>query len=319
MLNLKKELNLISERLNIKAIDQIDYFARYVEIEAYDGCNLNCTMCPLGKDIYVGGGSMPLELFKKIVDELANYSHWIKLVCLSRNGEPLLNKKIPTMIKLLKDAGIKRVNFSTNATALTKQKSYELIDAGLDEIRFSIDGFTKKTFEKIRKDAKFEKIIENCLRFIEIRDKYGKGKTQIQVRLVEQKENLNEVKEWKDFWLSKLQSNDIVASKKMHSWGNELKSYEGNIDKDAKHPCISPFSTLEILYDGTVPLCGCDYKPAYVLGNVKNQNLKAIWNNIEFKKIRDLHKSGKRNHIPLCIGCKIWDTEKIKTTFGRFF
>ena len=315
MLDQKKEMELISKRLNIKSIDEVDYFAKYVEIEAYDGCNLNCIMCPLAKDIYDGGGSIPFDLFKKVADELSNYSHWIKLVCLSRNGEPLLNKNISKMIKLLKDAGIKKINFSTNATALNEKKSYELIDAGLDEIRFSIDGFTKKTFEKIRKDSKFEKVIENCLRFIKIRDTYGPGKTQIQVRLVEQKENSHEIKDWKNYWLSKLQSTDVVASKKMHSWGNELENYEGNIDKNVIKPCISPFSTLEILHDGTVPLCGCDYKPAYNLGNVKNQSLKEIWNNTEFKKIRDLHKSGQRNLMPICVGCEIWDGEKVKTVF----
>ena len=75
------------------------------------------------------------------------------------------------------------------------------------------------------------------------------------------------------------------------------------------------FLSIEILYDGTVPLCGWDYKPAYNLGNVKNQSLKEIWNNDEFKKIRVLHKSGQRNLMPICVGCKIWDAEKIKTVF----
>ena len=40
----------------------------------------------------------------------------------------------------------------------------------------------------------------------------------------------------------------------MHSWGNKLNNFEGDIDKNLQKPCISPFSTLEILYDGTVPL-----------------------------------------------------------------
>ena len=96
------------------------------------------------------------------------------------------------MVKKLKDIGIKRVNFSTNATALTEKKSLELLNSGLDEIRFSIDGYTKKTFEKIRKDATFEKVINNVLRFIELRNK-SNFKTQVQIRLVEQKEN--EIKE----------------------------------------------------------------------------------------------------------------------------
>ena len=317
MLNLKKETQLISKRLDLQTIDQINHFARYVEIESFDGCNLNCVMCPLGKDIYEGGGAIPQKLFKKIVGELAPYADWIKLVCLSRNGEPLLNRNVASMVKQLKDIGIKRVNFSTNATALTEKRSYELIKSGLDEIRFSIDGFTKETFEKVRKGGKYEKILNNCLRFIKIRDEIGKGKPQVQIRFVEQKANTHELESWKNFWLSKVQPTDVVASKKMHSWGNELKSYEGRIDQNVAIPCISPFSTLEILYDGTVPLCGCDYKPTVVLGNVKNNSLKEIWNNEKFKQMRDLHSSGNRNKISICVGCKIWDIEKIKTVFSQ--
>ena len=317
MLNLEKETQLISKRLNLQTIDQINYFARYVEIESFDGCNLNCVMCPLGKDIYEGGGAIPQKLFKKIVGELVPYADWIQVVCLSRNGEPLLNRNIASMVKQLKDIGIKRVNFSTNATALIEKRSYELIKSGLDEIRFSIDGFTKETFEKVRKGGKYEKILNNCLRFIKIRDEIGKGKPQVQIRFVEQKANTHELENWKNFWLTKVQPTDIVASKKMHSWGNELKNYEGNIDQNVTKPCISPYSTLEILYDGTVPLCGCDYKPTVILGNVKKHSLKEIWNNAKFKQMRDLHSSGNRNQIPICVGCKIWDTDKIKAIFHK--
>ena len=40
MLDLNKEIELINERLEIKNLNEIEYFPRYLEIEAYDGCNL---------------------------------------------------------------------------------------------------------------------------------------------------------------------------------------------------------------------------------------------------------------------------------------
>ena len=92
MINLKDEINLINERLGINNISEIEHFPKYLEIEAYDGCNFDCVMCPLGKSIYKGGGGISLELFDKIVTEVSKYKDWINLVCLSRNGEPLLNK-----------------------------------------------------------------------------------------------------------------------------------------------------------------------------------------------------------------------------------
>ena len=322
MLETKQHLKNISEELDVSEIKETDYFARYLEIEAYDGCNFDCIMCPLGKSIYKGGGGLSMKLFDKIVSEITEYKDWIWLVCLSRNGEPLLNKNIATMVKKLKEAGIKRVNFSTNASALTEKKSHDLLKAGLDEIRFSIDGYTKETFENVRKGSKFEKVLSNCLNFINIRDKF-KYKTQIQIRFAEQKTNQHEIKQWSKFWLSKLQKTDVVASKKIHSWGNEIENgqiykdgqsfkFERDVNTSFKEPCISPFSSLEILHDGTVPLCGCDYTLTVNLGNVKNESLKNIWNSEKFKKIRDHHASGNRNEIPICVGCEVWD-KKIKT------
>ena len=66
-------------------------------------------------------------------------------------------------------------------------------------------------------------MINNCLNFIRIRNEL-KASTQIQVRFVEQKTNTYEVEDWKNFWLSKLEKTDLVASKRLHSWGNEFQN-----------------------------------------------------------------------------------------------
>ena len=52
MLELDRHLKDISDRLGINKIKEAGYFAKYIEIEAYDGCNFDCIMCPLGKSIY---------------------------------------------------------------------------------------------------------------------------------------------------------------------------------------------------------------------------------------------------------------------------
>jgi len=307
----RKELEFISRRLNLKEPEEYFHFPKYIEIETIRGCNAKCIMCPLSKDDTYKKGKIDNSLFSKIVEELSEYSNWINLVCLSRNGEPLLDKGLPKRITELKNAGIKYVNFSTNASLLDEKTSISLIESGLDEIRFSIDGFTKETFEYIRKGLDYETVKNNCLRFIKLRNQFG-VKPKIQVRMVEQKRNSEEIIAWKNFWTSKLKENDVVASKKMHSWGNKLESYEGE-NKEYKSPCISPFSTLEIFYDGVVPLCGCDYKPEFILGNLNQSSIKEVWQSPYFEEIRKIHLEGHCSEIPICAGCNIWDTEEVRT------
>ena len=309
-LNYKQELNSLAKRLNLENLSESLYFPKFFEIETTRSCNARCSMCTVykweNKNNKMGEG-----LFDKFVKEIKDYSNWVDRICLSRNGEPLLDKNLAEKIYRLKNCGIKYTTFSTNASLLTEKKSIELINSGLDDIRFSIDGVTKETFEKIRIGLDYEKVLENCLRFIKLRDERG-IKPVVQIRMVLQSENKNEEEMFKEFWLKKISEQDIVSSKPMHHWGNQLNNYEGSFDELKKYsnsPCISPWSTMIIHFDGKIPLCGCDYNNKIALGDFNHKSMKEIWQSRGFYNIRKIHSTGKRNDILLCRGCNIWDTE----------
>ncbi len=65
------------------------------------------------------------------------------------------------------------------------------MEAGLDSIILSIDSLKKDVFEAIRLRLNFEEVMENALRFIELRDRIN-PKTQIRVRMVRQDSNVDE-------------------------------------------------------------------------------------------------------------------------------
>ena len=314
---IKKGLDSIKKRLDLENLSESLYFPKYFEIETIRACNARCVMCTVYK-WKNKNNLMSEKLFNKFVNEIKNYGEWINRVCLSRNGEPLLDKTLVEKIYRLKDCGIKYTTFSTNASLLNKKKSIELIKSGLDDIRLSIDGATKKTFEAIRKGLNYEQVVENCLRFIDLRNESG-IKPTVQVRMVLQKENEDEKEKFKEFWLSKISKQDIVSSKPMHNWGNQLQTYEKSdeLEKYSYVPCISPWSTMIVHFDGKVPLCGCDYNNKIILGDLNNQTMKEIWQSKEFYKIREKHASGKRNDIILCRGCNIWDVDIKKIYRGN--
>ena len=309
-IKLKEELTCLSKRLKLKNISEAFYFPKYFEIETIRACNAKCRMCTIN-EWNNKNNKMNDEFFYKFVKEISNYNNWIETVCLSRNGEPLLDKNLEKKIKLLKNYGISNVSFSTNVSLLNEKRAVSIINSGLDDIRFSVDGFTRETFEYIRNGLKFEQIKENILRFIEFRNKNGK-KPKIHIRMVRQKANYHEENDWKEFWMSKVSEQDIVSSKPMANWGNQLENYEENCDELTKYsfvPCISPWSTMVIHFDGKIPLCGCDYNNKILIGDLNNSTIKEIWNSEKFNKIRSLHTSGKRNDISLCRGCNIWDLD----------
>ena len=252
------------------------------------------------------------------------------MVCLNSDGEPLLDKKIAERIRKLKDIGMKHVNISTNAQLLTKERAQELLEAGLDDIRISLDGFTKETFEKVRKGLNYDMVKENVLidhvtasgvtveintkeenvlNLIEMRNCMD-SEMEIRIRMVELEENKAEREDWLAYWKSKVKDTDKVQLMPMHTWSGKIAEEEQErIIFYADKPCISVFSSFTINYDGTVQLCDSDIEQQVVLGNIINASVREIWQGEKFELIRRQHANGKRNQIAICQGCDHWSRE----------
>lgn len=112
------------------------YFARAVEIDTITTCNRKCVYCP--NNIYERGlikneKLMPIELFHKIIDELAEieYNGRISPVFY---GEPLLDKRIVELMQYVRNKLPKsNIVLFTNGDYLTYTKYSQLVIAGVDK------------------------------------------------------------------------------------------------------------------------------------------------------------------------------------------
>lgn len=307
----------LKQKLKLDKFEDYLRFPMYYEIETVNACNASCRMCTVNKWGENGNPFMSDTLFRKMADELIDNRHIVRTVNLSRDGEPLLDRKLEEKITYLKKGGVKHITFSTNASLLTKKRALSLLTSGMDEIMFSIDGLKKETFEKIRAGLNFEKIINNVSQFIKLRDSTA-STVKIRVRMVIQQENLSEVEEWGKYWRGVLQKQDSVHAKNVHSWANTLENFTA-VKETTKlsTPCTSTFSTMIIRYNGDVTICPLDYDFKYVSGNIGDRNIKDIWQNgIHFKNFRGLHLQGMRDEFDFCKGCRLWDSEESKRSFN---
>ena len=306
----------LKQKLKLDKFEDYLRFPMYYEIETVNACNASCSMCTVNKWGENGNPFMSDTLFRKMADELIDNRHIVRTVNLSRDGEPLLDRKLEEKITYLKKGGVKHITFSTNASLLTKKRALSLLTSGMDEIMFSIDGLKKETFEKIRAGLNFEKIINNVSQFIKLRDSTA-STVKIRVRMVIQQENLPEVEDWGKYWSGVLQKQDSVHAKNVHSWANTLENFIA-VKETTKlsTPCTSTFSTMIIRYNGDVTICPLDYDFKYVSGNIGDRSIKDIWQNgIHFKNFRELHLQGMRDEFDFCKGCRLWDSEESKRSF----
>src|SRR6476660_8849272 len=137
-------------------------------LETTNRCNLLCTTCPRTYEELEPPADMSWQLFCSVVDQIPNLSRAV----LHGVGEPMLVKNLPRMVRYLKDRGT-YVLFNTNGTVLNEKNGRALIDAGLDEMRVSLDASNAKSFLAIRGKDYFHRILNNVRAFREMQEREG--------------------------------------------------------------------------------------------------------------------------------------------------
>ena len=193
----------------------MNFIPTVVNIETVNRfCDARCPMCTIKflpdfkpeaadefsyKGIARKAEVMSEENFRKITKKFQDYTKNITALNLHGCGEPLLDKGLPKKISLAKEIGFTNIGFSSNCNILSKDKSHKLLEAGLNCLIASIDGFTKKSQEEIRPRTNFEKIYENVKYFIEYRNKHN-FPCRVLPRMVRQQINKNEWEDYENYW-----------------------------------------------------------------------------------------------------------------------
>lgn len=278
-------------------------------IESTNQCNLDCIMCPR-KFMTRKIGFMDFSLFKKIINEGKDYTDF---VWLNLFGEPLLHPQIIEMINYCCQAGIKP-GISTNATVLNCEMSEKLLNSGLHRIILSLDGATKETYEKIRKNANFETVLANVKYFLDLKEKKGKKRPFTTIQVIKMNETLEELNDFFQKWNPyKVE----VLAKKFDTWGGTIKEMKPENQKDdyrgRPYPCKWFWYYLVITWDGKVLPCCRDYDEKLILGDIKEKSLLEIWNNEPILKQRRQQIDG--DFPKLCKDCP----ERIGSPYNPFY
>ena len=134
----------------------------YIEVTNY--CNSLCASCPLTYNHFLPHEPkhhMSWENFRRVVDQFPQ----LERVVLHGIGEPLLNKDLPRFIAHLKERG-SEVLFNTNAILLDQKRGDSLVEAGLDELRVSLDAVTPKLYAQLRGVDRLPQVIRNLNKFV---------------------------------------------------------------------------------------------------------------------------------------------------------
>lgn len=281
-------------------------------IDPSDACNFKCSFCPTGdrklmKKINRPFKNMDFSLYKKIIDDLNEFENPIKAIRLYKDGEPLLNPNFAKMIEYAKNnKNVLKVDTTSNASLLTKEKSLELINAGLDRINISVEGVDEEQYMKFSKyKINFSKFVENIAFFYE-------NKKQCEVVIKISGDTLNQ--EQKQFFLDTFAkiSDGAYLEHIMSCWpefelrdGLKVNQEVGIYGQEIREVLVCPyvFYAFSINSDGKISLCFLDWSRELLVGDANTQSVKEVWQSENMKKYQRMFLNKERKEHPICRNC----------------
>ena len=292
-----------------------------VNIDPSGACNLTCGFCPCNTVDYKNEDRhkiMPMDIFKKIVNDLKELTHAdiIKVVYLHGFGEPLLNTNIVEMIQYLKKSNVcEKIILTTNGILLTKELSDDLANSGLSRMRLSLNGLSAEDYlNTCNAKIDFNQLYNNIKYFYE----QSRNKIELQIKATtyfvktqHEKEILfnlfNNISDYlmiediDDFW------SEFEGVKTPDSQKNNSFSYF----KNGRDICASPLTNIFIHANGLVSPCCSDWKQAVVIGDIHTNSLKEIWNSDELKNLQITLLKQEKGYYKFCDHCKIRTLDSI--------
>ncbi len=305
-------------REKFELAQQRKYSGKYplsTEIEASYYCNLKCPFCPRSvneneRDIK----HMSKDIWKKILEE--SKSNGLCAMLMDHEAESLMNPEVFKMIREVRDAGVMDVWLHTNANMLTPEMSEKLIDSGITKINFSIDACTEHTYEILRVGGNYKRVIKNIQDFLEIKIRKKASYLRTRVSFVVQNANLEEKKQFFDFWKDQAGINLIAFQGLLdisffeqpdQDWELSEKKLEEKYGSEEPYFCGKPWETAVIDVEGNILPCGSpvrEHTKDFILGSLKNgDTVESCWNGKKMKALKDLHNRGEWYKNSMCRVC----------------
>ncbi len=270
----------------------IEDFPLFIDVEVTNKCNLRCPFC----STTISGnknkkGFISKKQVEKIIDEGSdNGLYGVKF---NIRGEPLLHSDISYFVKYAKKKGLIDVYFNTNALLLTEKMSNKLIEAGLDRISISFEGYTKKNYEENRVGSNYEKVLNNIEKLRFIKNKLNVKYPIIRIQTIKM-DNVFSIEKYESFWKDKVDEVAFLDYKDMGIKNKGIISSWG---------CPQLWQRMSVLWDGTILPCNHDDECLISLGNIDDISIKECWNSNKLEYLRKIHKAGLSHKIKSCDGC----------------
>ncbi len=262
---------------------------QYIQIETNILCNAKCPFCPQS-EVKRRPKTMEESVWKKIIEETRGLGIVYRPFLIN---EPLTDKRLTTIMRYIRKDDTAKIELNTNGELMTHDLALDILDARIDVIRFSIDGYSKEAFSQARPGLDFQKTVDRTVAFIQLAKERG-GAGRIEVRMIETDYTRPDIDAFKEFW-AKAGAEPVITM--LYRW-----PWEPGVER-VDLPCIKILKEMFFYVNGKATLCCWDTHERAVIGDVTREHTLDIWNGELNRRYRSYLAEGRRDRILLCSKC----------------
>ncbi len=275
-------------------------FPRTVEFQTLSVCNAKCAFCPhaLSPEL-IPHGRMEDGLIAKIIHECAR--HPVNRINPYLTNEPLMDKRIPDILRQIRASVpfFTKTKINTNAALLTEEVSRKLLESGLSQLWFSVNGYSPETY-RASMNLDFHTSMRNIDSFLALKKKLGKTRPTLRVTTLHTKLVEHELDYARKYW------DERGVPFSIHHMDNRAGEGVSDIspkEHSRKRNCDLFLKQAYIVENGDMILCCHDWRQSVVLGNVAERSIKEVWNSPAFLDRIYEYYAGNFEHIEICRNC----------------
>ena len=286
-----------------------------IDIELVRGCNLHCNFCTV--DHIKRLQFMEVALLESILVECRKYRIGYRRLSLFLGGEPLLHPKFPRILEILRQQdllsrGFSLVQLFTNGTVKPEWYEFMVNSGAITLVRFSIDGCgDASTFEYMRAPAKWDTVLLNLKKMVDLRNKYRSDMSVRVTSLIPYGKFVpfsvppyEEAKRRMDAALLPL-GVDSIGYRKVGT----LVGYQMDLPYDYydhKRTCLLVKDRkIVVNFDGTVSTCSNDLNCNQPLSHISEGGLIGAWQSSRFQTFLQAKIAGEKIPLGYCQECDL--------------
>ena len=245
---------------------------RYVQIETTTLCNQRCHFCPVATEGRAFE-AMPMDAFDRIVEGLRG--HDVEVVYLNGFNEPTYDKNLVERVQRLRAAGNYKIILNTNASGLKPELADRLIAAGVKHYIVNLSTLDEAEYERTRGSRDLKKVLANLDYLLET------GRSRGAVVEIVVLGNLAEA-----HWAAIEQIEEQFARFTPRILVCPIAEFAGDPRRrgEIRHKTLRgcalgdrPQQWLHFTANGQAISCCHDYQSEYVLGDIRREPVRSIW------------------------------------------